>query len=111
MIHATISSDTSTDARREPRAEVSASVTMRELGSTAVDARLINISTHGFMAETDAEIAAGARIWLSLPGLRRLNALVKWTKGGRLGGEFAEPINVLEVFQSVGLELTRQANR
>ena len=110
MIHATISPDTA-DLRREPRTEVSASVTMRELGSTAVDARLINISSHGFMAETDGDIAAGARVWLSLPGLPRVNALVKWTKGGRLGGEFAEPINVLELFQSVGLELTRQANR
>lgn len=111
MIHATISPDTSTDTRRrEPRVEVTTPVTMRELGSEAVDARLLNISAHGFMAETEADIAAGARVWLALPGLPRVNALVKWTRGGRLGGEFAEPINVLDVFHAVGLELTRQAN-
>ena len=111
MIHATISPDTRTDTRRrEPRAEVRAPVTLRELGSTAVDAQLLNISSHGFMAETKSEVAAGSRIWLSLPGIPRANALVKWTKGGRLGGEFAEPINVLDVFHAVGLELTRNAN-
>lgn len=101
MIHATIAPDT---RRREPRAEITAPVTVRELGSAAVEAGLLNISSHGFMAETKSEVTAGSRIWLSLPGLARVNALVKWTKGGRLGGEFAEPINVLEVFHAVGAD-------
>ena len=71
MIHAQISIDTTTDPRRsEPRVPVEAPVPIRQLGQTAVDARLLNISSRGFMAETLAIIDAGSRIWLTLPGPR-----------------------------------------
>ncbi len=68
----------------------------------SVDARLVNISSRGFMAETKAIIEAGSRIWLTLPGPGRVNALVVWTRGGRIGGEFAQPIDPLTVFQAIG---------
>ena len=109
MIHATIAPDKGTESRREPRTEVDAPVTLRELGATAVDAHLLNISSRGFMAETVADIAAGARIWLTLPGIPRVNALVVWARGGRIGGQFAEPIELLEVYHAIGQEMTRKA--
>ena len=103
MIHAKIAADLDSEPRRrEPRVELSAEVPLRELGATAVDARLINISSHGFMAETRDEIASGSRVWLTLPGVTRVNALVVWSQGGRIGGEFAEPIDPLKVFQALG---------
>jgi hypothetical protein len=81
---------------------VEAEIPLRQLGQTAVDARLINISSRGFMAETKALIQAGARIWLTLPGSGRVNALVIWARNGRVGGEFAQPIDPLCVFQALG---------
>ena len=103
MIHAKIAADLDSEPRRrEPRVEVSAEVPLRELGATAVDARLINISSHGFMAETKEDISAGSRVWLTLPGSARVNALVVWAQGARIGGEFAEPIDPLKVFQALG---------
>ena len=103
MITAKIAPDLDTDPRRrERRLEVSAEVPLRELGATSVDARLVNISSNGFMAETNADIEAGSRVWLTLPGLKRVNALVVWTNNGRLGGQFAEPIDPLKVFQALG---------
>jgi hypothetical protein len=42
------------DARREPRACVSAAIPLRELGQGAAKAQLVNLSSHGFMAETEA---------------------------------------------------------
>ena len=103
MINAKIAADPQEDIRRrEPRVEVVAAVPLRELGHPAVDARLVNISSLGFMAETDALIEPGSRVWLTLPGLTRANARVVWARNGRIGGEFADPIDPLEVFQAVG---------
>ena len=105
MLHSQIplqQEDASDTRRREPRLDASADVSLRELGATAIAARLINISSHGFMAETDSGIEAGARVWLNLPGLNRVNALVVWSHGCKLGGEFSAPIDPLVVLSAIG---------
>ena len=104
MIHAKIApaSASDMDQRRDARFEAHADVSLRPLGSTGVDARLVNISSLGFMAETDAPIEAGGRVWLGLPGVPRINALVVWARDGKLGAEFAEPIDPLSVLQAIG---------
>lgn len=103
MINAKISAaDTIEARRRESRLEIETDVPLRELGREAVDARLINLSSRGFMAETEALIEPGSRVWLKLPGVARTNALVVWTRSGRIGGEFATPIDPLKVFQALG---------
>jgi hypothetical protein len=105
MIHATITPDRAAGTgsrRREVRVEAGAGVSLRPLGTTAVDARLLNISSLGFMAATDAQIEPGSRVWLTLPGVERVNALVVWARSGRLGGEFAAPIDPLQVLQAIG---------
>ena len=80
------------DRRRATRLPVALDARVRELGSEGVEARLLNISTTGFMAEVDTLFEVGSRIWLMLPNRDRANALVKWTAGTRIGAEFAEPI-------------------
>jgi len=80
------------DRRRSPRVSVDLDVKMRELGENGVEARVLNISSSGFMAESDGRFEIGSRIWLMLPGRERANAVVKWTAGDRLGAEFAEPV-------------------
>src|SRR5689334_12013692 len=93
MIKARIAEDQS-DRRRYPRVPVDVEAKMRELGATGVEARVLNISEQGFMAETEASFEVGTRVWLMLPGRERANAVVKWTAGDRLGAEFAEPISL-----------------
>lgn len=88
--------------RREPRIEIGTEIPLREHGRSAVEARLINLSSHGFMAETEALIEPGSRVWLKLPGMARANALVVWSRSGRIGGEFASPIDPLKVFHTLG---------
>lgn len=103
MIHAKIALEAEVEPRRrEERAIVSAEVALRQLGQNAVEGRLINISSRGFMAETDAQIEPGSRVWLTLPGAGRINGLVLWTKNGRVGGELAEPIDPLAVIHAAG---------
>jgi len=95
MIKARIAEDTDpSDRRRTPRVPVELDVKMRELGSNGVEARVLNISSSGFMAESEGRFEVGSRIWLMLPGRERANAVVKWTAGDRIGAEFAEPVSL-----------------
>jgi hypothetical protein len=93
MIKARIAEDES-DRRRHPRMPVEVEAKMRELGASGVEARVLNISEQGFMAESDGHFEVGSRVWLMLPGRDRANAVVKWTAGDKLGAEFAEPISL-----------------
>lgn len=80
------------DRRRSSRFPVDIEARVRELGSEGIEARILNISEHGFMAETETVFEIGTRVWLMLPGRERFNAVVKWAAGDKLGAEFAEPI-------------------
>jgi hypothetical protein len=92
MIKARIAEADPSDRRVEPRVPVDIEGTVRELGANGIDARILNISERGFMAESEGHFDVGTRVWLMLPGRDRANAVVKWTAGDRLGAEFAEPI-------------------
>lgn len=81
------------DRRHADRAPVDVEARVRALGDEGCEARVLNISATGFMAETSQEFAVGARVWLIIPGRDRANALVRWTDGTRLGAEFAEPLD------------------
>lgn len=85
------------DRRRQPRLPVELEAKMRELGANGVEARVLNISEQGFMAESEGRFEVGSRVWLMLPGRERANAIIRWTAGDKLGAEFAEPISVDEV--------------
>ena len=91
----------SSDPANRPRSvrhSVDVEATMRQLGENGVEARILNISEHGFMAESEGAFEIGSRVWLLLPGRDRANAEVKWVAGDRIGAEFAEPIS-LDEFQ------------
>ncbi len=95
MIKARIAEDDdASDRRRSSRVPVELEAKMRELGNTGIDARLLNISETGFMAESEGNFEVGSRVWLMLPGRERANAVVKWTAGDKLGAEFAEAISL-----------------
>jgi hypothetical protein len=93
MIKARIAEDES-DRRQSSRVRVKLDATVRELGTTGIEATVLNISEHGFMAQANGEFEVGSRVWLILPGRERANAMVKWTAGDKLGAEFAEPISL-----------------
>lgn len=96
-ISARIAEDFHEDRRRSTRHSVGLDATMRELGTTGVEARILNMSDHGFMAIADGCFTVGTRVWLMVPGRERANAVVKWTVGDKIGAEFAMPISSPEL--------------
>jgi hypothetical protein len=82
------------ERRRFSRLPVELEARVRELGTEGVEARVLNISEFGFMAETDGDFEVGMRVWLMLPGRGRANAVVKWIAGEKIGAEFATPISL-----------------
>ena len=93
MIKARIAEDHS-ERRRFSRVPVDLEAKMRELGASGVEAKVLNISESGFMAEAEGHFEVGSRVWLMLPGRDRANAVIKWTAGDKLGAEFSEPISL-----------------
>lgn len=82
------------DRRRSTRLPVEMDARVRELGSEGTEARVVNISDTGFMAESTGHFEVGSRVWLILPGRDRASAVVRWTAGNRLGAEFAAPVQI-----------------
>lgn len=83
-----------TDRRRSARLPVGMDARVRELGSEGSEARVVNISDTGFMAESAGDFEVGSRVWLILPARDRASAIVRWTAGDKLGAEFSEPISL-----------------
>lgn len=82
------------ERRKSLRLPVELGATMRELGASGVEARILNLSERGFMAAAEAPFEVGSRVWLMLPGRDRANAVVRWTAGDKIGAEFSEPISL-----------------
>ena len=82
------------ERRGASRFNVELDARVRELGDEGAEAKVLNISEQGFMAETQTEFEVGSRIWLILPGRERANAVVRWIAGGKIGAEFAEPLSI-----------------
>lgn len=95
MIEARIANmEEGAERRRGERVPVDIEARLREMGMEGTEAKVLNLSEQGFMAESAAEFEVGARIWLLLPGRERASAVVRWIEGDRLGAEFAEPITL-----------------
>lgn len=88
------SGEPGTDRRSSERLAVAIDARLRELGTTGTEARVLNLSETGFMAETGELFEVGARVWLMLPGRDRANAVVRWVAAGKIGAEFAEPLEL-----------------
>ena len=96
-IKARIAEDETDDRRRLQRRSTALEATMRELGASGVEAKVLNISERGFMAVSEAQFEVGSRVWLMLPGRERANAVIKWIAGDKLGAEFSAPVSLEEL--------------
>ena len=60
----------------------------------AVEVRVHNLSSAGFMAECAAPVRIGSTVALDIPGIGIVEAQVRWQIGRRMGGMFLDPISL-----------------
>jgi len=85
--------ETNTDRRRTARTALRLTATMREGSKSRVQARVIDISTHGCRIECTSSVAADAWIWLSIAGLETQYCRVAWHCQEFVGLEFGKPLS------------------
>lgn len=80
-------------SRQAERKDCQIGAGLRQRGASGVSVQIVDLSTHGFRANTHLELELGTDVWLKLPGLEALHARVKWMDGYLVGCEFARPLH------------------
>jgi hypothetical protein len=60
----------------------------------AIDIRIRDISTGGFMGECASRIPIGSTISIAFPEFDTIKAIIVWAHPGRLGARFTSPIQI-----------------
>lgn len=60
----------------------------------AVEIKVRNVSSAGFMAECAEPVRIGSYVSLDIPGIGPVQAQVRWQIGARMGGMFLDPISL-----------------
>ena len=60
----------------------------------AVQVRIHNVSSAGFMAECAQPVLIGSYVSIDVPGIGTVKAQVRWQIGTRMGGMFLDPISL-----------------
>jgi len=81
------------EGRSAERRIVNLAARLRDPGARIIDVEVLNLSTDGFMAETDVVFDIGTNVWLKLPGLEAQNSRVMWAEDGKAGFQFAAPLH------------------
>lgn len=84
--------DVRPERRRAQRAALRLNATIREGGRSRVQARVIDISTHGCRIQVTSAVSDDAWIWLSIAGLETQYCRVVWHCQEFIGLEFAKPL-------------------
>lgn len=85
--------ETASQARRAERAPICCRARLREPGFNPFDVELFDLSSTGFRMVTFARPQIGRTIWVSLPGLQPLEAIVRRRDGNDFGCEFLRPLH------------------
>ena len=81
------------DARRALRKSVKMRAHLRDRGQTRFEIEVTDLSMSGFRAETSFTLWPGTIVWLTLPGLAALEAVVAWRDKFKYGCAFAKPLH------------------
>lgn len=93
------------DPRRALRKAVKMRAHLRDRGQTKFEIDVVDLSQSGFRAETSFTLWPGTVVWLTLPGLAALEAVVAWRDKFRYGCAFAKPLHPAVLEHIVALSL------
>ncbi|MCW0199254.1 PilZ domain-containing protein [Sphingopyxis sp.] len=92
-VQTTTNGNKASQARRAERAPVCGRARFREPGFNPFDVELFDLSSTGFRMVTFARPQIGKHIWVNLPGLQQLEAVVRRADGNNFGCEFVHPLH------------------
>lgn len=81
------------NSRRASRLDVVMEAGLREFGTTKFPVRVVDLSTSGFRCETSFTLRTGASVWLTIPSLAAIEAVVAWKRGFTYGCQFDRPLH------------------
>lgn len=81
------------ETRRARRAPVNARARFREPGCNPFEVQLFDLSASGFRMFTYGRPQLGTHIWVTIPGLQALEAIVRRANGNDYGCEFIPPLH------------------
>ena len=99
------------DMRELERDEVDFCAAMRRPGGGRLDARVVNISSRGFMVRIDGIFQEGEPVLIDLPVVGEVRAKVAWALGGRMGAQLAAPIGPEDYLRVLAVAATRPRPR
>ena len=85
--------EASLQRRGAQRANVHAQARLREAGCTPFNVELTDLSSTGCRMVTFARLHVGTTIWVNLPGLAPLEAIIRRSEGQDYGCEFLQPLH------------------
>jgi len=80
------------EIRNVERDQVDFQITLRRPKGRPMDARMVDLSTHGFMVRIGGPFEQNEQILINLPVIGEVAARVAWALGGRVGGQLCVPI-------------------
>ena len=81
------------EARASERRRGAIRARVREAGSFRVDIDVIDLSATGFRFDSVYDFAIGARVFLSVPTLEPMAAMIAWRKGSAFGAQLLRPMH------------------
>ena len=79
--------------RRALRKAVKMRAHLRDRGTTRFEIDVVDLSLSGFRADTSFTLWPGTIVWLTMPGLAPLEAVVAWRDKVSYGCAFAKPLH------------------
>ncbi len=86
------------DARGAPRDEVMHRTRAIDAAGNSIKLVLVNMSANGLMARCEGNAVAGDVLQIHLPILGSVDAVVRWSLGGRIGCELDRTIPLSEYY-------------
>lgn len=90
----------SIEGRAAVRRRVRIRALVREAGASRVDIDVIDLSARGFRFESFYRFAPGTRVFLSIPSLQPLEAIIAWHGGTNYGCQLVKPLHPA-VFETI----------
>lgn len=84
---------TGEELRHALRRSVKMRAHLRDRGQTKFEIEVTDLSQSGFRAETSFTLWPGTVVWLTLPGMAALEAVVAWRDKYKYGCAFAKPLH------------------